>query len=75
MYKNVHCFHYSPDMILLTRLTAETTKNKIKYSHKQFQDYLKNECDSAIFLQPKEKIALLILIRNLSQIVYLIEYS
>ena len=31
---------------------AETTKNNIKYSHKYFSDYLKNECDSTIFLQP-----------------------
>ena len=38
---------------------AETTKSNIKYSHKHFSDYLKNEYDSAIFLQlnSKEEIA------------------
>ena len=38
---------------------AETTKKSIKYTHKNFSDYLSNESDSAIFLQPtvKEEIA------------------
>ena len=30
---------------------AETTKNNIKYSHKHFSDYLKEECESTIFLK------------------------
>ena len=35
---------------------AETTKkNNIEYSHKHFSDYLKEECDSAIFLKPTSK--------------------
>ena len=43
-------------MILLTPLTpsiAGTTKNNIKYPHKH--SHLKNECDSAVFLQPTNK--------------------
>ena len=52
---------------------AETTKNNIQYSHKHFSDYLKNEYDSAIFLQHtcKEEIANII---SPLLIVYLIEY-
>ena len=34
---------------------AETTKKNIKYSHKQFSDYLSNETSSTIFLQPTDK--------------------
>ena len=34
---------------------AETTKRSIKYSHKHFSDYLSNESDSTIFLQPTDK--------------------
>ena len=34
---------------------AETTKKNIKYSHKQFSDYLSNESSSTIFLQPTDK--------------------
>ena len=34
---------------------AETTKNNIKYSHKHFLDYLKEECESTIFLKPTSK--------------------
>ena len=34
---------------------AETTKATIKYSHKDFSDYLSNENSSAIFLQPTDK--------------------
>ena len=34
---------------------AETTKKSIKYTHKHFSDYLSNESDSAIFLQPTDK--------------------
>ena len=34
---------------------AKTTKNNIKYSHKLFSDYLKDECDSTVFLQPTSK--------------------
>ena len=37
---------------------AETTKNNLKHSHKHFSDYLKEECESTIFLKPtiKEEI-------------------
>ena len=34
---------------------AETTKKSIKYGHKHFSDYLSNESDSTIFLQPTDK--------------------
>ena len=33
---------------------TETTK-KTKYSHKHFSDYVSNESDSTIFLQPTDK--------------------
>ena len=31
---------------------SETTKSNIKYSHKHFPGYLKEECESTIFLKP-----------------------
>ena len=34
---------------------AEATKKSIKYTHKHFSDYLSNESDSTIFLQPTDK--------------------
>ena len=34
---------------------AETTKKSIKHSHKHFSDFLSNESDSTIFLQPTDK--------------------
>ena len=34
---------------------AKTTKSNIKYSHKHFSDYLKEDCDSTIFLKPTSK--------------------
>ena len=34
---------------------AESTKNNIKYSHKHFSDYLKEECESTIFLKSAGK--------------------
>ena len=34
---------------------AETTNKSIKYTHKHFLDYLSNESDSTIFLQPTDK--------------------
>ena len=34
---------------------AETTKKRIKYTHKHFSDHLSNESDSTIFLQPTDK--------------------
>ena len=34
---------------------AETTKNNLKHSHKHFSDYLKEECESTIFLKPTSK--------------------
>ena len=45
---------------------AETTKKSIKYTHKHFSDYLSNESDSTIFLQPtdKEEIANIISFLN-----------
>ena len=45
-------------MILLTPLIAsiaETTKRRIKYSHKHFPDYLSNESSGTVFLQPADK--------------------
>ena len=47
-------------MILLTPLInyfvsiAETTKKTIKYSHKHFSDYLSNENNNTVFLQPTD---------------------
>ena len=48
---------------------AETTKKSIKYTDKHFLDYLSNESDSAIFLQPtdKEEIANIISSLNSSK--------
>ena len=48
---------------------AETTKKNIKYTHKHFSDYLSNESDSTIFLQPtdKEEIANIISSLNSSK--------
>ena len=48
---------------------AETTKKSIKYTHKHFSDYLSNESDSTIFLQPtdKEEIANIISSLNSSK--------
>ena len=34
---------------------AETTKKSIKYKHKLFSEYLSNESDGTIFLQPTDK--------------------
>ena len=34
---------------------AETTINNIQYSHTHFSDYLKEECESTIFLKPTSK--------------------
>ena len=34
---------------------AETTKKSIKYTHKHFSEYLSNESDGTIFLQPTDK--------------------
>ena len=34
---------------------AETTKKSIKYKHKHFSEYLSNESDGTIFLQPTDK--------------------
>ena len=49
---------------------AETTKKSIKYTHKHFSDYLSNESDSTIFLQPtdKEEIANIISSLNSSKV-------
>ena len=49
--------------------TTETTKKSIKYTHKHFSDYLSNESDSTIFLQPtdKEEIANIISSLNSSK--------
>ena len=48
---------------------AETTNKSIKYTHKHFLDYLSNESDSTIFLQPtdKEEIANIISSLNSSK--------
>ena len=34
---------------------AEAIKNNIKYSYKHFSDYIKEECESTIFLKPTSK--------------------
>ena len=34
---------------------VETTKKRLRYSHKHFSDYLVNESNSTIFLQPTDK--------------------
>ena len=46
-------------MILLTSSitfssVADTDKENIKYSHKHFLDYLNNQCNNFIFIQPTE---------------------
>ena len=48
---------------------AETTKKSIKYKHKHLSDYLSNESDSTIFMQPadKEEIANIISSLNSSK--------
>ena len=48
---------------------AETIKKSIKYTHKHFSDYLSNESDSTILLQPtdKEEIANIISSLNSSK--------
>ena len=45
---------------------AETTKKSIKYTHKHFSDYLSNESDSRIFLQPTDKDEIANIISSLS---------
>ena len=49
---------------------AETTKKSIKYLHKHFSDYLSNDSDSTIFLEPtdKEEIANIISCLNSSKV-------
>ena len=49
---------------------AKTTKKSIKYSYKHFSDYLSNENDSTIFLQPtdQEEIANIISSLNSSKV-------
>ena len=33
---------------------ADTTKENIKYSHKHFSDFLNNQCNNSIFIQPTD---------------------
>ena len=33
---------------------AETAKQNINYSHKHFSEYLKNQCNNSIFIQPTD---------------------
>ena len=58
-----------PHYLLCFASIAETTKKSIKYTHKHFSDYLSNESDSTIFLQPtdKEEIANIISSLNSSK--------
>ena len=46
---------------------VETTKKRLRYLHKHFSDYLVNESNSTIFLQPtdKEEVANIILSQQL----------
>ena len=48
---------------------ADTAKENIKYSHKHFSDYLNNQCNSSIFLQPTdiEEIANIISTFNINK--------
>ena len=45
---------------------AETTKKPIKYSHKHFSDYLSNENNNTIFLQPTDKEEIVNIISSLN---------
>ena len=45
---------------------AETTKRSIKCSQKHFSDYLSNESDNTIFLQPTDKEEIAHIISSLS---------
>ena len=45
---------------------AETTKKSMKYTHKYFSDYLLNESDSKIFLEPTDKEEIANIISSLS---------
>ena len=47
---------------------AETTKKSIKNTHKHFSDYLSNESDSTIFLQPTDKEEIANIISSLNSI-------
>ena len=48
LYDIANTFNYIASM-------AETTKKNIKYSYKNFSDYLSNESSSTMFLQPTDK--------------------
>ena len=39
---------------MLTASVADTAKENIKYSHKQFSDFLNNQCNNSIFIQPTD---------------------
>ena len=45
---------------------AETTKKPIKYSHKHFSDYISNENNNTIFLQPTDKEEIFNIISSLN---------
>ena len=48
---------------------ADTAKDNIKYSHKHFSDYLSNQCNNSIFIQPtdREEIANIISTLNMNK--------
>ena len=52
-----------------TPSVADTAKEKIKYSHKNLSDYLNNQCNNSIFIQPtgSEEIAIIISTRNMNK--------
>ena len=45
---------------------VETTKKRIKYSHKHFSDYLSNESISTLFLQPTDREEIVNIISSLN---------
>ena len=48
---------------------ANTAKENIKYSHKHFSDFLNNQCNNSIFIQPtdSEEIANIISTLNMNK--------
>ena len=49
--------------------TADTAKHNINYSHKNFSEYLKNQCNNSIFIQltDSEKMANIISYLNINK--------
>ena len=45
---------------------ADTTQENSKYSHKVFSDYLNNQCNCSIFIQPTDSEEIANIISNLN---------